>query len=202
MAEAHPIVDLPHGGIAGIYLLEFPDGRFYIGASIDVRRRILAHISVLRRGRCRNPRLQRGWNRHQTISAKQILVCRKEDILLFEQICLDGLKPGLNLSPLADCSSPTKETRAKISKSSRGNKNRLGAKMTEGERIRLSEYMRGNKYRSGSKLSANHKNKISVGLMGNKNRKGQTRSPEERAKLTASLKVWWAKRKGVEDVTL
>lgn len=86
--------------VAGVYILELAIGT-YVGSSKHVRRRILRHLADLRRGNHSNPKLQRAFNKHGIQSTRTLLICREDDLLVFEQRALDILKPRYNLTPTA-----------------------------------------------------------------------------------------------------
>ena len=74
--------------IVGIYAIEnTTTGRRYIGSSIDVRRRVLAHFASLRRGCHENPHLQAAWNKHgeESFLAGVVDECEAPELLLLEQ---------------------------------------------------------------------------------------------------------------------
>jgi group I intron endonuclease len=104
----------------GIYSIHSPSGRFYIGSAVDVVRRWRRHRAELRSGTHGNRSLQRAANKYGTdnLTFTKMLICRKEDLLFYEQLLLDGLKPLYNIAPLAGSSFGIKrsdEFRRKIS---------------------------------------------------------------------------------------
>lgn len=119
--------------ICGVYKIEFPDGRFYIGSSINIERRVRGHHSDLRRRIHKNYRMQRAFNKHETMVGKELLVCLENDLIFYEQICMNNLKPTLNLAVIAGREAAGRivsaETRAKQSKARKGRVGtRLGSK--------------------------------------------------------------------------
>lgn len=77
------------------------DNKFYIGSSCAMYSRKNQHFSLLNRGIHTNKYLQRAVNKHgiNNFSFEVVLYCDKENLLLYEQTCLDNLKPQYNLSP-------------------------------------------------------------------------------------------------------
>lgn len=77
------------------------DNKFYIGSSCAMYSRKRQHFSLLNRGIHTNKFLQRAVNKHGIINFnfEVVLYCDKENLLLYEQTCLDNLKPQYNLSP-------------------------------------------------------------------------------------------------------
>lgn len=102
----------------GIYKITSPSGKFYIGSSINVSDRIARHKKHLEKKIHKNEVLQRAWEKYKgDLNFEQILICRKEDLLFYEQLCIDGLKPEYNLCPRASNTlgyKHTEETRAKL----------------------------------------------------------------------------------------
>lgn len=100
--------------VCGIYMLMTPKGDFYIGSSSNIRRRLCDHFRRMRAGKHYNIALQRAFNKYGTLSAGVVLVCRQEDMLMYEQIAINGLKPRLNCSKLAGKVEHNDEVRAKL----------------------------------------------------------------------------------------
>ncbi len=184
----------------GIYCLTVPDGRFYIGSSINIRYRISTHRRYLRKGNHHCIRLQRAWNKFGSFSDRILIVCRREDLLFYEQLLMDKLSPSLNVSPVAGKNIWSQETRDKISKARKGFKHTAetkakisaakigvpqGKPSAETSRKRA-ETLRGNKRRLGCKLSQEHKKKISEVNKGNKHTLGLIHTAEAKAKIGVS----------------
>ena len=84
------------------------NGRFYVGSTDDMRRRLGHHTRKLRKGIHENPHMQNTYNKYgkDSFTWRVLLVTTNEDDLLpIEQILLDVLKPlspvGFNISPTA-----------------------------------------------------------------------------------------------------
>ena len=85
---------------SGIYkITNAVNGKFYIGSSIDISRRLNAHKSMLINNTHRNPILQRAWNKHGSdkFTFEIIEECASDQKICFEreQYYLDLLKPYL-----------------------------------------------------------------------------------------------------------
>ncbi len=200
--DAQPLVVHSPFGAVGIYCLQFPDGRFYIGSSSKVRHRLLEHVGRMRDGKHRNPKLQRAWNRFKTISARQILVCREEDLLLYEQLFMDRLNPGLNLSFIAGRASWSEESRAKQRANQLGKKKSREsvAKMAAAQRgvrrgpqspeacAKKSAAMMGNKNALGVRLTDAAKAHLAEIMRGNKRALGYKLTAEQRAKQSVGMR--------------
>ena len=49
--------------ISGIYGIQnTKNGRWYIGATIDLRTRLMSHVYALKKGKSPNPVIQKDWN--------------------------------------------------------------------------------------------------------------------------------------------
>ncbi len=104
---------------SGIYAIRGPTGDEYIGSSLRLHVRMNAHRAALRRGIHKNRRLQKAWNVHgeDQMSFRIILICAKDDLLLYEQLAIDALWPAYNIHILAaNCLGVKRspETRAKL----------------------------------------------------------------------------------------
>jgi len=93
----------------GIYRLRFSDGSTYIGSSTRSSRRMANHLWEMKKGSHYNPLVQASWNKTGSVSREMVLICRSEDLLFYEQLCLDGLNPDLNLNLAARSSQPVSD---------------------------------------------------------------------------------------------
>jgi group I intron endonuclease len=85
----------------GIYKIESPSGGFYIGSSVNLKRRFMQHRHGLRTSTHVNPILQKVANKYgvDALSFSCIAsVLNKEDIRVVEQTIMDDLKPEYNIS--------------------------------------------------------------------------------------------------------
>jgi len=165
---------------AGVYCLGFPDGRFYIGSSAKLRTRLVEHTGRLWSGGHRNPKLQRAWNRFKTVKAMPLLYCRVEDVLFYEQLCMDRMGPHLNLSFLAAAVNWTQESREKLSRS------RKGFRHTADAKARISATQKG---RKGRQQSAEEKEQRNGKMRGVKRRPW---TEEEKAAIAMGMRKAWA----------
>jgi predicted GIY-YIG superfamily endonuclease len=114
------------------------DGKFYIGSTINYKRRCKGHIYKLNKNKHKNPRLQNAWNKYGKDNFKISIIEEVEtNILEREQFYIDLYKPydrliGYNI--LKDVgftwldSNHSKKTINKIRKSKIGNKNPMYGK--------------------------------------------------------------------------
>jgi len=145
----------------GIYQIRNElNGKCYVGSTVALRRRWLAHLSMLRRGQHENAHLQAAFNKYGADAFLFVILERVEDAsrtIPREQHYLDTLAPEYNISPTAGsclgrpCSletrkkmseanrgkHPSDETRAKLSKA------HMGVRLTEEHCRNISEALSG-----------------------------------------------------------
>ncbi len=82
--------------VSGIYeLRSTTSGKRYVGSSVDVYGRLWTHRRELRRNGHYNTHLQAAWNKYgeDTFEYVLLLECDHDNLLQYEQFCLDGWKP-------------------------------------------------------------------------------------------------------------
>lgn len=88
--------------LCGVYLIECEanDAR-YVGSSIDIARRLRAHVCLLRRGCNGSTKLQAAWGKYgeATFRFSILSFADRADLVATEQMFIDKLKPSLNLGP-------------------------------------------------------------------------------------------------------
>lgn len=157
----------------GIYSITHTDsGRVYIGSAKDFAGRWRSHRCLLKKGKHHSSHLQAAWNKYgePAFEFKKILICSEENLILYEQILLDGHQAadrlhGFNARPVAESVLGMKHsdaTRAKI-KAARAkqvfsaetkalwSKNRTGRKMPEDFGARARVWKLGNKHTDATK---------------------------------------------------
>lgn len=89
--------------ISGIYEIVAPSGSRYIGSAINFYGRWRQHRHELKKGTHHNQPLQRATAKYgiENLIFRKLLVCRPEDLIMFEQRAIDILKPEYNASPTA-----------------------------------------------------------------------------------------------------
>jgi group I intron endonuclease len=80
-----------------------PTGKFYIGSSVNTKKRWKAHKFQLLKGTHDSRYMQNSWDKYgkDAFSFEQVLVCDPQNLLFYEQRCLDSLAPKFNTSPTA-----------------------------------------------------------------------------------------------------
>jgi len=205
--------------LSGVYQITNQiNGNRYIGSSMNIKKRWVAHKSKLNIGKHGNQHLQRAWRKYGEENFKFEIVCScpEDKIIEFEQFFLDARHPEYNIAIYA--SAPmlgrraSEETRRKMSEANKGktawNK---GKHRSEETRRKISEALKGiknpnyGKHPSAEtrrKLSEAHKNistetrrKLSESL------KGHTVSMETREKLSETNKgqIPWNKGKHLSE---
>lgn len=90
---------------SGIYKIENTvNGKIYIGSAVDLRMRRNKHFSDLRKNKHPNSHLQSAFNKYgeESFFFSAILLCDKENLILYEQMALDSLRPKYNKNPRAE----------------------------------------------------------------------------------------------------
>lgn len=181
---------------SGIYeIVNLINGKRYIGSAKNLVRRSCEHRSQLRRGVHSNKHLQSSANKYgfESLVFKAILICHPEDLIDYEQRCIDILNPEYNKdrvagSRLGSSHSDDSKIKMRIAK--------LGKKMDESARLRMSGRLKGHPVSVETRL------KISKKLMGHtvsdavklhaanlgRSQKGKIFSVEHRAKLSLFAK--------------
>lgn len=98
---------------SGIYKITCTvNGRFYIGSAVNFRYRWACHTSQAKKGKHHSRYLQNAWNKYgeSAFGFEVLLLCAKEDLIMYEQRTIDALKPRFNMSPTAGSSLGSKQT--------------------------------------------------------------------------------------------
>lgn len=178
---------------SGVYCIESPSGKKYIGSSKDLDKRWKQHLYRLKKGNHFNRHLQSAWYKYQDkLDFRPILICEPKDLILYEQICLDFYKPEYNISKHADKTfnalgvKRSEETRSKISKALMG-KNKQGHPQPEYVKQMISARMKGNRIWLGRNHSDESKRKMSEAQKGRPSpNKGGTISDAQKKFLSES----------------
>lgn len=188
---------------SGIYeILNKANGKRYIGSSINFSKRWWLHKRDLLDNKHHSKILQRAWNKYgaESFKFKRLVVCKKTDLLFYEQRFIDCLSPQYNVCKTAGSCIGIKASVEARKKISLGNKGKVRSLEF---RIQRSKAMIGNKLgfgrRSclGRKLSTEHRAKIAASLIGNNRCVGHVHSQETIAKKSLALKgkPWSDKRR-------
>ncbi|MFH1301180.1 MAG: NUMOD3 domain-containing DNA-binding protein [Planctomycetota bacterium] len=178
--------------LAGVYeIRNIINGHCYIGSSTRVAVRMHRHKTALENCRHGNIHLQRAWDKYgeDNFIFRPLLYCDPGNALLYEQMCMDGLRPKYNIAK--DAAAPmtglnlSKEHRTKISKSM------TGKVRTKEHQEKLSATHR------GSKRSEEARRRMSIAHKGValskehiqhrvESRRGYRHSEETKQKISAS----------------
>ena len=176
----------------GIYSLRSPSGKQYIGSSKDIEYRVGVHKRRSLRGTNKSRMLNFAFQKYGDLEVKIILVCLQEDLLFYEQLCIDALKPEYNSSRIAGKVEFTDAVRHRMVQS------RLGKSRSELAKVRTSESLKGVPWSpkrraayEGNGISEETRLKISKGLS------GVQRSEETRSKMSDARRA--RKRKTSDD---
>lgn len=112
---------------SGIYSITSPSGNFYIGSAVCFRHRWKIHKTKLENNKHHNKPLQNAFHKYgmESLKFEILLICRKEDLFMYEQKAIDTLNPSYNLCRSVRGTgglSPSQETRDKIRKALKGRK--------------------------------------------------------------------------------
>jgi group I intron endonuclease len=146
----------------------------------------------LRKNRHRNSHLQNAFNKYgeSAFSFRAVLFCDAENLLFYEQACIDGMNPEYNKAIKAEAPMQgrrhTEETRKKMSEVA------AGRVFSEETRKKMSEAKVGKPNgRLGSHLTEETKRKLSVANSGEKNcRFGVSLSEETKRKMSEKMKAY------------
>lgn len=200
--------------VAGIYRIDGPNGKFYVGSAKHIGRRWTEHKRDLRKGCHANPKLQCAWNCHgESRFTLNVLepVANLGDLIVCEQFwidTLDAVNAGYNVLPTAGSSFGKKAsdaTRRKMSAAALGRRHgpmsaeqkahysRLytGRKFSEETRRRMSLSRMGRKFSKETlaKISEANTGRVFTGEHRDKlamAKRGRKLSAETRARMSAS----------------
>lgn len=106
----------------GIYKITFPNGVYYFGQAIDLKRRERQHIKEAKKGKHTNPRFQYCWDKYGQFNFEIIIECKKDELNKIESdyiinnidndLCCNMCKEGRSRKGIK----ATQETKDKISK--------------------------------------------------------------------------------------
>jgi hypothetical protein len=106
----------------GIYKITFPNGVYYFGQGIDLKRRELQHIRESKKGKHTNPRFQHCWDKYGEFKFEILEECDRNDLDRVESeyiikyidnnLCCNMCKIGRSRKGIK----ATNETKEKISK--------------------------------------------------------------------------------------
>lgn len=99
--------------ISGVYQIrQLMSGKLYVGSSVDITRRQKEHTRALNGGRHRNVKLQSAWDKYgrDSFEFATLVICRREDLLMYEQLAIDALNPTYNCCPVAGNTLGTRRT--------------------------------------------------------------------------------------------
>lgn len=117
---------------SGVYeIVCNPTGKRYVGSAVDFEKRWKAHRFHLCKGTHHSRHMQSAWLKHgaEAFEFRKIIICAKDQALMYEQIAMNALKPEFNTSPTAGSMLGVKfsdEVRAKMAASKMGNQHTLG----------------------------------------------------------------------------
>ena len=181
----------------GIYeIVNTGNGRRYVGSAVNFIRRFNVHRSQLRHNKHHNVRIQRDWDKlgPSAFEFRQLLVCEKKDLILYEQILIDATQPEYNLAPIAGSNLGVKYSAATCEKASKrmlNNSLARGVKRSDADKAHLV----GNKFGVGKTHTDEWRKYMARVNAGNSYARGAKHSPEIKALRSATMKRRWAELK-------
>lgn len=175
----------------GIYELRSSSGNFYIGSSNNIHDRTRHHGRFLSNGKHNNPHLQHAFNKHGQLAMKTLLVCRPEDLIFYEQLLIDELKPSYNLQPIAGKPPSQKNNKTLHERLSRLLK---GRKLPPEVRAKIEVAVWSKKRGKPSFMKGKHHSQESKTKM-SEAKKGIPKSPETRANMARAQQTCKNKRR-------
>lgn len=126
---------------SGVYSIQSPSGKRYIGGSIKIDKRWREHRHALRQGTHVNQALQNAWDKYggDHLRFSILIICGSDDVLLYEQSAIDAFAPAYNVLQVAGRSIGWKHsdvTKAGFTASRTGVK--LGP-MSEAHKLKISQ---------------------------------------------------------------
>ena len=155
---------------SGIYeILNTVNGKRYIGSAVNLTRRRREHWAELKRNDHHCKHLQFAWNKYglAAFEFNPILICAVDNLIMYEQICIDGGHPEYNKCRTAGSTlgvKHTAETRAKLSIARMGNTNCVGHVLTADHRANLAKARKGRRPALGMKHTSAARARISAAL--------------------------------------
>lgn len=134
---------------SGIYQIRnLANNHFYIGSSVNLRKRKQHHFNNLKRRTHKNHYLQNAYNKYgEDQFVFEILeYCEKSETLTREQWYLDNYRPEYNISPTAENNFGTTRTEEMKAKISGENNPFFGKTHTEESRLKMSAALTGAKH--------------------------------------------------------
>lgn len=89
---------------SGIYQIQNTvNGNKYIGSAVNLRKRWNLHKTELNSGKHHNQHMQHSWNKYgkDIFKFNPIIICSKDNLIMYEQLCLDNLYPEYNICRIA-----------------------------------------------------------------------------------------------------
>lgn len=169
---------------SGVYMIrDTVSGRRYIGSAVSIKKRWKEHRRGLEQGHHHSKFMLRCWRvRPESFEFHVILYCSRENLLMYEQLLIDGYKPEFNSAPKAGSQlgfRMSDESKAKLSEAAKRTKNFTGRKHSEDSKRKISESRKG---KGGDKgWTQERRDRISAAL------KGREISPDMRRRISEKL---------------
>ena len=179
----------------GIYRIEFPNGAFYYGSSLDTGKRAARHKSDAHAGKHNNPRFQLTFDKYGDFTWEHLVSCDPLTRYLWEQSYLDEFVGH------ADCINAHLQARGGGANKGRKfpNRKKAGAMPPE-QRAKIAEALRGQPKSpeavakaTAAKVGRPRSDETKAKLIAAN--KGKVQSDETKAKRVASVRAFHARKK-------
>ena len=168
---------------SGIYqIVNTVNGKRYIGSASKLGKRWGQHRYALKNGKHCNRHLLAAWRKYgdKNFVFKRLLVCATQNLVMYEQLCIDALKPEYNKRQQAHSNVGVKvsdKTKQKLREIN------TGKKLSAQTRLKMVGWQNA---AGKHHISPEAREKMSAPHRGNTYRLGKKNSPEHRAKLKAA----------------
>ena len=183
----------------GIYAIENTvNGKMYVGSAADLKKRGSQHFAQLRDSVHHSRKLQRSYNKHgkEIFEFRTLLVCRKEDLLFYEQLAIDkfsAVKGGYNIAPIAGSPTGVKRTPEAKANYSAASKAKWADPEFRTRQSAASKTVQADpEYRAKMKIAqADPEYRAKISAV----RKAAMADPEFRARQSATMKAYYAAKR-------
>lgn len=124
---------------SGIYkIINIVNEKCYIGSAVNFKQRWMDHKKLLNKNKHHSKHLQNTWNKYSKDNFKFeiLLTCEKEELLDYEQLHFDELKPEYNICKIAGSSLGIKHTEETLKKLRNPKSEETKAKLKEAWKTR------------------------------------------------------------------
>lgn len=196
---------------SGIYQIINKSSRnCYIGSTINIDKRIREHQNSLKRGDHHSHILQRAFNKYglDGFEFKTLIICKPENLLMYEQRAIDSFLPDYNISKTAGSLAGIKKRPETLKKLSEAQKK---AGTTQARLKHLKDMAAANVGKKRAPMSEEQKQKLRFANLGKKHNPeailklraafiGRVVSEQTRQRMSEARKKYWERKKANESL--